>query len=65
MNECRHWAYNATTGEVIGSTSVNALKRHIRHNERWDIAHGYYVKSAWRFYHGAYEGLLYKSCEAY
>jgi hypothetical protein len=61
MNECRHWAINLTTGEIIGSTSVNALKRRIRHNERWDIAHGYYAKSAWHFHHGAYEGLRTKS----
>lgn len=57
MYEQRHWAINLTTGEIIGSTSANALKRRIRHNERWDISHGYYAKSVWRFYHGAYEGL--------
>ena len=64
MHTQRHWAINLTTGEIIGSSSVNALKRRIRHNERWDIAHGYYSKSAWRFYHGAYEGLFYKSLKA-
>ena len=64
MYEQRHWAYNATTGEVIGCSTVNALKLRLRRNQRWDIAHGFYAKSAWRFYHGAYEGLLYKSLEA-
>ena len=58
----RHWACNLTTGEVIGCSSVNALKRRIRHNEAWDIAHGYFAKSEWRFYHGSYEGLRHKTC---
>lgn len=57
----RHWAYNLTTGEVIGTSSVNALKRRIRRSVAWDIAHGYFVKNQWRFHHGAYEGLLDKT----
>lgn len=61
MYEQRHWAINLTTGEIIGSTSANSLKRIIRRHERWDISHGYYAKSVWRFHHGAYEGLRQKS----
>ena len=61
MHTQRHWAINLTTGEIIGCSSVNALRRRIAHNERWDIAHGYYSKSQWRFHHGAYEGLRTKS----
>lgn len=56
-----HAACNLTTGEVILCSSVNALKRRIRHNEAWDRAHGYYAKSEWVFAHGgnnrAYERL--------
>ena len=57
----RHWAYNLATGEVIGCSTVNALKRRIKHNTAWDRAHGYITKSAWRFHHGTYEGLRAKS----
>lgn len=53
----RHWAINLTTGEIIGTSSVNALKRRIRHNTAWDRTHGYITKNAWRFHHGTYEGL--------
>lgn len=56
MTTCRHWAYNLRTGEVLGSTTGNSLRRHIQRNERWNIRHGY-GKGEWRFYHGAYEGL--------
>ena len=57
----RHWAYNLATGEVIGCSSANALRRRIRHNQAWDIAHGYYSASQWRFHHGTYEALCAKS----
>lgn len=49
----KHVAYNKTTGEVIGCSTVNALKRRIKRNERWDRTHGYFIKSAWVFTHGS------------
>ena len=61
MDSCRHWAYNAATGEVIGCSTVNALRRRLRRNQAWDFAHGYYAPSQWRFYHGTYEGLRFKA----
>ena len=51
----RHWAYNLLTGEVIGCSTGNALKRRVKRNTAWDIAHGYRGCHEWRFYHGAYE----------
>lgn len=60
MNNCKHWAINIRTGEVLGSSTGNGLKRHIQRNERWNIAHGY-CAGKWRFYHGKYEGLHMKS----
>lgn len=56
MTNCRHWAYNLETGEVLGSSTGNALRRHVARNVRWNIRHGYGA-GKWRFYHGAYEGL--------
>ena len=56
----RHWAYNLATGEVIGCSTANALRRRLRHNQAWDIAHGYYAPSQWRFHHGSYEELYRK-----
>lgn len=60
MTTCRHWAINLRTGEVLGSSTGNALRRHIQRNERWNIAHGY-GKGKWRFHHGSYEALRTKS----
>ena len=57
---CRHWAICLETGEVLGSTTGNALKRHIARNTAWDIANGYGGKRSWRFHHGDYEGLRMK-----
>lgn len=58
-----HAAFNLTTGEVILTARASALHRRIKHNEAWDIAHGYYAKSEWVFAHGdkAYEKLCDKS----
>ena len=46
----RHWAVNTATGEVLGSSTGNALRRHIRRNVRWDVAHGYGA-GTWLFFH--------------
>ena len=46
----RHWALNITTGEVLGSSTGNALRRHVRRNVRWDITHGYGA-GTWLFFH--------------
>lgn len=55
----KHFAYNKSTGEIIGCSTVNALKRRIKRNARWDRAHGYFDKPEWVFTHGsdAYEKL--------
>ena len=63
MTDCRHWAYNLETGEVLGSSTVNGLRRHIRRNTDWNVRHGYGA-GEWRFYHGAYEGLRLKALGA-
>ena len=60
MTTCRHWAYNLRTGEVLGSSTGNALRRHVQRNERWNIHHGYGA-GVWRFFHGSYAALLMKS----
>lgn len=59
-NNCFHWAYCPETGEVLGSSTVNGLKRHIHHNVAWDRAHGF-PRKTWRFHHGAYESLRTKA----
>ena len=46
-----HAAMNITTGEVLTSTHANTLKRRVKRNTAWDIAHGY-GKSEWIFAHG-------------
>ena len=46
----RHWAFNIVTGEVLGSSTGNALRRHVRRNVRWDVAHGYGA-GTWLFFH--------------
>ena len=46
----RHWAVNTATGEVLGSTTGSQLKRHVRHNVRWDVRHGYGA-GRWLFFH--------------
>jgi hypothetical protein len=47
-----HAAFNLTTGEVLTSTRANTLKRRVKRNTAWDIAHGY-GKSEWVFAHGS------------
>jgi hypothetical protein len=47
-----HAAFNLTTGEVLTSTHANTLKRRVKRNTAWDIAHGY-GKSVWVFAHGS------------
>ena len=46
-----HAALNLVTGEVLTSTRSNTLKRRIKHNTAWDVAHGYGY-SEWVFAHG-------------
>lgn len=47
-----HAAMNITTGEVLTSPHANTLKRRVKRNTAWDIAHGY-GKSEWVFAHGS------------
>lgn len=63
MNGMNHVAYNKTTGEVIGCSTVNALKRRLKRNARWDRVHGYFYKPEWVFTHGsdAFEKLRVKA----
>ena len=48
-----HAAMNITTGEVLTSPHANTLKRRVKRNTAWDIAHGF-GKSEWVFAHGSY-----------
>ena len=47
-----HAAMNIITGEVLTSTHGNTLKRRVKRNTAWDIAHGY-GRSEWVFAHGS------------
>jgi hypothetical protein len=47
-----HAAFNLTTGEVLTSNHANTLKRRVKRNTAWDIAHGY-GKGEWVFAHGS------------
>ena len=51
MENFKHIAYNLTTGEVIMTTTGNALKRRVKDNNAWAIRYGYPV-GEWRFAHG-------------
>ena len=51
MENFKHIAYNLTTGEVITTTTGNALKRRVRDCNHWAIRYGYPV-GQWRFAHG-------------
>ena len=46
-----HAAMNIITGEVLTSNHANTLKRRVKRNTAWDIAHGY-SKGEWIFAHG-------------
>lgn len=46
-----HAAFNLTTGEVLTSNHANTLKRRVKRNTAWDIAHGL-GKGEWVFAHG-------------
>lgn len=61
--DCKHWAYNLETGEVLGAMTGNGLRRHLAHNVRWLVRHGYGA-GKWRFYHGTYEGLRFNTLGA-
>jgi len=63
MTNCKHWAYNLETGEVLGSMTGNALRRHVTRNTRWNVRYGYGA-GKWRFYHGTYEGLRFRALGA-
>ena len=47
-----HAAMNLITGEVLTTNHANTLKRHVKRNTAWDIAHGY-GKGKWVFAHGS------------
>ena len=59
-NSCRHWAICPETGEVLGCSSGNGLKRHLAHRIRWNVRHGYGA-GKWVFFHGSEEALRMKS----
>lgn len=46
----KHWAYNLITGEVLGCSTGNGLKRRVQHSNRWGARHGYELGS-WIFFH--------------
>ena len=59
----KHWAYNLETGEVLGSSTGNGLRRMIKRSQSWQIRYGYGT-GKWRFSHGAYAGLRFRALGA-
>jgi hypothetical protein len=56
---------NIITGEVLTSTHANTLKRRVKRNTAWDIAHGY-GKGKWIFAHGTgWQNRLAEKLDAY
>jgi hypothetical protein len=47
-----HAAMNITTGEVLTSPHGNTLKRRVKRNTAWNVAHGY-RGNEWVFAHGS------------
>ena len=47
----KHWAYNSATGEVLGSSTSNQLKRRVKASTAWDRAEGF-RNHKWVFFHG-------------
>ena len=45
-----HAAFNLTTGEVLTTNHANTLKRSVKRNTAWNVAHGY-GKGKWVFAH--------------
>lgn len=48
----RHWAYNTETGELLGSSTSNGLKRRVKRTNRWYIKERFSLGS-WVFFHGS------------
>ena len=48
--EIRHWAYNLKTGEIVGCSTGNGLKRRVKRSNHWGTKHGYELGS-WIFFH--------------
>ena len=46
-----HWAYNLTTGEVLGNNRACALRRSVKWHNHYAIKHGENV-GKWVFGHG-------------
>jgi hypothetical protein len=60
MTNSRHATYNILTGEIITSSTGNALKRRVAIIEKWNREHGY-GKGKWVFSHGF--GAIEKVCK--
>ena len=50
--EIRHWAYNLKTGEIIGNSKANGLKRSVALNNSFNRKYGDPC-GGWRFFHGS------------
>lgn len=50
--EIRHWAYNLETGEIIGCSKANGLKRRVAFTNSFNRKYGYPC-GGWRFFHGS------------
>lgn len=50
MENFKHVAYNTATGEVLMTTTGNALKRRVKETNAWAIRYGYPV-GKWQFAH--------------
>lgn len=50
--EIRHWAYNLKTGEIIGCSKANGLKRRVAFTNSFNRKYGY-PYGGWRFFHGS------------
>ena len=47
-----HWAYNPFTGEVMGSSHGNNLKRRVKETSRYYVRD---IPNCWLFAHGTQE----------
>lgn len=52
--EIRHWAYNIKTGEIIGCSKTNGLKKRVAYVNSFNYRNGY-PYGGWRFFNGSEE----------
>lgn len=50
-NTIKHWACDFTTGEVLGCSTSNQLKRRVKKITAYERAEGFYGHK-WVFFHG-------------